>query len=345
MLTLPPFAFARPTTIEAALDALATGDALLIAGGTDLLPSMKQGLFAPKTLVSLGAIAELETLSVAPDGSLVIGAGVTLSRLATDPEVAARCPALGQAAALVASPQVRNAASLGGNLCLDTRCPYYNQSEFWRSALGFCLKKDGDVCHVVPKGQRCVAAFSADTPLPLIAYGASVVLRSRGAQRTLPLRDLYVADGVKNTVRADDELLTAVVVPPQPSGTRAIYRKLRVRQAIDFPALSVAVCGRQDAHGNVVALNIVVGAIAAAPRVIAGLDALAVGRKLERALIERVAEHVRRQCQPLKNIDLDPGWRREVLATEVTRALEQLSSCGPSSVAFGANPEATEETS
>ncbi|MEW5847453.1 MAG: FAD binding domain-containing protein [Myxococcota bacterium] len=324
MLPLPAFDVVRPSTVDEALRALGTPGAQLVAGGTDLLPALKNDLASPSVLVSLSRIDALRHIRIQDDGTLVIGAGVTLSRLAEEPVVTRHAPAVAQAASVVASPQIRNAATLGGNLCLPTRCVYYNQSAFWRAALGHCLRKDGDVCHVVPGGRRCVAAFTADTPPALMALGAQVVLTSSRGVRALPLAELYVADGARHVAKRDDEIVTEVRVPDCAQPAWSSYRKLASRSAIDFPLLAVAAALRLDPDGRVVSLCVVVSALAAQPRVLKGLEQYA-GSSWDDAVRRDVAEVARRQCHPLPNVPGDAEWRRDVLVTEVRRALEQLS--------------------
>jgi 4-hydroxybenzoyl-CoA reductase subunit beta len=215
--------------------------------------------------------------------------------------------------------------TIGGNLCLDTRCVYINQTQFWRQSLGFCLKKDGDRCHVVPSGQRCVAAFSADTPGPLIALGAEVSLVSSRGTRRLAVADFFSKDGVHNTVKAHDELVTAIHLPPVGDGRSAsAYTKLRARQAIDFPTLSVAAAATWGGDGNLRTLEVVVGGLGPKPRPITKVSALALGRTLDRALIDEISALAARQCSPLDNISASPDWRREVIPVQVARTLAEL---------------------
>jgi 4-hydroxybenzoyl-CoA reductase subunit beta len=235
MLRLHEYAYHRPTSLaEAAAFLREHADALPIAGGTDLMPNMKHRLFTPRHLVALRGVAELHGVTVvnaagqavaedAPDAvAVVIGACTTLSQLARHPLVRARFPALARAAGQVAGPQIRNQGTVGGNLCLDTRCTYYNQSFFWRQALGFCLKKDGDVCHVTRTGRKCVAAHSADTPPVLMTLGAVADLVSADGERTVPVEQFFVADGEWNTVRRRDELVARIRVPLPPAGPDAV---------------------------------------------------------------------------------------------------------------------------
>jgi 4-hydroxybenzoyl-CoA reductase subunit beta len=216
--------------------------------------------------------------------------------------------------------------TIGGNLCLETRCTYYNQTHFWREALGFCLKKDGAVCHVTQVGKKCVAAHSADTPPALIALGAVVELASPTGARTLPVADFFVADGVANTVRRPGELVTRIRVPLPAPGLRSAFQKLRQRNSIDFPLLNVAVAAEFGEGEVVTALRVVVSALGARPRVLAGLEMVAVGEKLTGEVIEAVAERAYQQCHPLTNITLDPEWRRAMVPVYVRRALGEV--CG-----------------
>jgi len=330
MLRLPEFRHHFPATLEEALDLLRThaGDVMPIAGGTDLVPNMKHRLFTPGHVVSLKRLAELRGVTVA-GGELVIGAGETLARLAAHPLVRRHAPSLARAAGLVAGPQLRAMGTLGGNLCLDTRCTYYNQTWFWRQALGFCLKKDGDVCHVTKTGRKCVAAHAADTPPVLISLDASVELAAADGNRHVRVADLFVADGTWNSVRRPDEILTRVRIPLPPSGRRTAFEKLRQRNAIDFPLLNVAAAATVAEGERVVALTVVVSALGARPRIVAGLDALAEGRPLDAGLIDEIAERAFQQCHPLTNIIVDPDWRRAMVPVHVRRALSGMIGTKP----------------
>ena len=322
MLTLPPFEYHAPTSLREALRILADheGDALPMSGGTDLLPNLKHRLYDAHHVVGLRGVGELRGLREEADGAIVLGALTPIAELARDPIVRGRLPSLAQAAALVAGPQLREMGTLGGNLCLDTRCVYVNQSHFWRSALGYCLKKDGTVCHVVAAGRRCVAAASNDTAPVLWSLGATVRLASARGERTVPVSELYVADGVKNSVRRPDEILVSVTVPPRPPGLRAGFSKLRMRAAIDYPALSVAVALATDGD-RLASLSVVVSALAARPHALSGLERFR-GQLWGRPVADEVSALARKQCHPLTNINVDPEWRREVLPVYVRRAFE-----------------------
>ena len=320
MLTLPEFAWVRPGSVDGVLAELARdpGGCLLVAGGTDAVPNLKHRLHAPRRVVSLAGTPGLEAVRDDADG-LHLGALVTLARLAALPAARRDFPALARAASLVASPQIRNMGTLGGTLCLDTRCTYYNQTRFWREALGFCLKKDGTVCHVVPQGRRCVAAHSSDVAPMLIALGAEVGIASAAGGRTVAVEDFFVGDGIHNNVLQPGELVTGVRVPAAARGLRGAYLKLRPRQAIDFPMLSVAVAARAEG-GAVASLRVVVGALGARPRTLGGLDAFA-GRPAGEPLFAEVAAAAHRQCHPLPNVAYDADWRHAMVPVFVTRAL------------------------
>ncbi len=329
MLRLPPFAYHRPATVEeaVALKAELGSEAMFVAGGTDLLPNMKHRLFEPAHLISLRGVEELRGIRE-EDGALRIGAGETLTAVAESRAVQMLYPALAEAAAHVAGPQLRNMGTLGGNLCLDTRCTYYNQTEFWRKALGYCLKKDGTVCHVTKVGRKCVAAHSADTPPVLMTLDATLTLAGPGGRREVAVKDFFVADGIRNTVREPDEVLTEIRIPLSSARRRQGYAKLRQRRSIDFPLLTVAVAADVDDDGLVRSIQGAVTALGSRPRILTGWDAIASGRRLDDEVVEALAERAHAQCHPLENIIVDPDWRRAMVPVYVRRALSMLAPTG-----------------
>ncbi len=344
MLRLPPFRYHRPGTVEEAISLLARfgEDALPIAGGTDLMPNMKHRLFTPAHVVSLNGIAAMRGIgavngpppasgngrvSRAADRHLRIGALETLADVSRHPLVRHHLTGLADAAGLVAGPQLRNMGTIGGNVCLDTRCTYYNQTEFWRDALGYCLKKDGTVCHVTRVGRKCVAAHSADTPPNLIALDAMLTLAGPDGTREITAADFFVTDGIWNTRRARDEILTEIRIPIV-ERRRSAYRKLRQRHSIDFPLLSVAVVADFADDETVAGLAGVVSALGARPRVLAGWGEMAAGERLSGDLIEALAGRAWSQCRPLDNIIVDPEWRRAMVPVYVRRALGEVAGGG-----------------
>lgn len=326
MLPLPPIRTIAPESLEDALELLARGGprTRLLAGGTDLLPNLKHGLVDVDTLVLLHGVPGLRGVTLGPDGGLSIGALTTLAQLAGDRTVRETYPALAKAVGEIAGPQLRNMGTLGGNLCLDTRCRFYNQTAFWRQALGGCLKRDGDVCHVVPGGTRCVAAMSSDSAAILTALGATMVLRSheRGA-RELPMDRFFQPDGARNTVIEPDEFLLEVRLPPPAPRAFSGYRKLRARASIDFPLLSVAVAGRRTEDGALAAARVVVGVIGARPRELTGVGPIVEGRKPGPALFAELGAAAHRQCKPLENVGADPAWRHAMIPVLVRRTFAE----------------------
>ena len=296
-----------------------------IAGGTDLLPNMRRGLVTAGAIIDLSGIAELAELRVV-DGWLQVGAGVTLATLSADPVVQARLPAVAQAAASVAGPTHRTAATLGGNLCLDTRCQYYNQSEPWRHAIQNCMKIAGDTCRVATKSDRCWAAFSGDMAPALLVLGAEVQILGSKGPRHLPISEFYRDDGMKWLSLAADELLVSVRIPLTEAWVSA-YEKLQVRGAIDFPLTGVAVALRRD--GNLIAdLRVACTGVSSRPELIGGLDSLA-GKTLDDAALAVVERQIKRGTQPMETTVISVSYRRRVtpvLAKRLVRRLWEASA-------------------
>jgi 4-hydroxybenzoyl-CoA reductase subunit beta len=322
MLPLPQLRTLAPASLEEALAALSRGGerTRLVAGGTDLVPNLKHGLTDADELVLLARVPGLRGVSRGPDGSVRLGALTTLSALSRDPVLLETYPALADAIGQIAGPQLRNMGTLGGNLCLDTRCTYYNQTEHWRRALGYCLKREGTVCHVVPGGTRCVAAVSSDAAPMILALGGSVVVRSheRG-EREVPLAKFFLGEGRKNIDVERDEILVEARLPAPPAGAFAGYQKLRPRASIDFPVLSVAVAGTRDGELLRTA-RVVVSVLGAKPREVSGVGALVEGKAATPEVLEAIAAAAYKQARPLTNVPLDPEWRHEMVPVMVKRA-------------------------
>ncbi|HEX4386027.1 MAG TPA: FAD binding domain-containing protein [Myxococcales bacterium] len=318
MMTLPAVEVLRPTTVAEAVEALRRHEgARVLAGGTDIVPNLKYGMYETQHLVALRGLSSELRYVRQDESNYSIGALCTIDELATSPLMQAELPALAEACAGIAGPQLRRMGTFGGNLCLDTRCVYINQSHFWRSALGFCLKKDGTVCHVVAGGKRCVAAASNDSAPVLLTYDASVKLVSPRGERVLKLRDFYVADGIHNTVLERDELLVEVRIPRAAQSLKQAFHKLRTRAAIDFPALNLAVAIGVS-NGRVESISLSVSALAARPALVKGLDDL-LGKPADLRLAEELGRRAHKQCKPLTNIGVDSEWRRDILPVLVRR--------------------------
>lgn len=304
MLPFPEFEYVAPQSLAEALRALCTPGARLVAGGTDLLPSLKHRLLRPSTLVSLRRVAELKEVTTLQDGTLAIGSGVTLRDVSHLPAVIRDYPGLAAACRTVATPTIQGMATLGGNVMLDTRCLYYNQPEGWRDALGGCLKCDGSVCHVAPKGKGCYAAHSADTVPTLWLLGAQAEVVSPTGVRLLPLPSLYEDDGIRYHSLQPQEILTRILIPPATSPT--VHRKLRTRAAIDYALLLVAVARSADGY------RAVISATGPRPVEVWGTDPVS------------LAEEAWRRVQPLSTHSPPAIWRKKMVRVEVRRAAEAL---------------------
>jgi 4-hydroxybenzoyl-CoA reductase subunit beta len=323
MMRLPTFQYRAARSVQEAVDLLAEepGRALPLGGGTDLLPNMKRRQQTPSTLVGLRQIQEMRHISKR-DG-LILGAGVTLSELVASELVRDSSTALWQAAAQVATPLLRNMGTLGGNLCLDTRCNYYDQNFEWRKAIGFCMKKDGETCWVAPSSSRCLAVSSTDTAPALVALDAVITLASADGTRRLRVADLYRNDGIHHLTRRPAEIVTTVEVPTS-ERWRSTYWKLRRRGSFDFPVLSVAAAVRCARDGTVEAARIVLGAIASCPLEVPEAAAALVGTALSDEAIDRSARVAARIGRPLDNTDFALTWRKRVIRDFAEYALREL---------------------
>jgi len=316
MMRLPWFDYRAPRTVAEAAKILAGEgpQAMLIAGGTDLLPNMKRRHQTPKVLVSLKGIEALRQAN----GSL--GSGLTLSELLKIETIPA---ALRQAAAQVATVHLRNMGTLGGNLCLDTRCNYYNQNYEWRKAIDFCLKKDGDICWVATASKRCVAVSSTDTAPALIALNASVVLDGAAGEREIPVAALYKNDGIDYLSRRADEILTKIRIP-QEKNVKSTYWKLRRRGAFDFPILGVAVALRFSDKKTIQEARVALGAAASRPFLVEKAGAFLTGKPLSDEVIAEASALIANRAKPMDNTDMDLYWRKEMADDFAGYALREL---------------------
>ncbi len=322
MMRLPWFRFESPRSVaEAAriLEGEGPG-AVLIAGGTDLLPNMKRRQQAPQVLVSLSRV---EGMKAVEDGAgLTLGGGLTLAEVIGTAGLRARYPGLWQAASQVATAQLRNMGTLGGNLCLDTRCSYYDQNHEWRKAIGFCMKRDGETCWVATASKRCLAVSSTDCAPALIALGASVRLESTAGERDVALADLYRNDGIDYLTRRPGEILTRVLLPDAAEWT-STYWKLRRRGSFDFPVLGVAAAAKLAPDGSITEARVALGAVSSHPFLTRAGEFLA-GKRLTDEVIAEAARMVASRAKPMDNTDFDVYWRKEVVAEFTGYALREL---------------------
>ncbi len=324
MMRLPAFRFVAPKTAREAAQILADHgpDAMVVAGGTDLYPNMKRKQFTPKLLVS---VRKLEGAgAIHANGGLQLGALATLTAVAEHPAIRSRWPSIARSAGLVSSPPLRNAGTIGGNLCVDTRCNYYNQSEFWRASIGYCMKKDGDICLVAPGSSICWALSSSDTAPVMITLGAEVTLVGTSGERRIPVSALYGPDGIHYLTKRPEEILTQIHVPDC-AGWKATYRKLRRRGSIDFPIVGVAAAVRLGPGSVVEESRIVLGAVHTHPVEATGAESFLQGRILDAEAIEMAAGIAYKPAKPLDNADLVYAWRKRMVRIEVARALRELA--------------------
>ena len=320
--SLADFRIVHPTTVKDAIAARRQKPpSRFIAGGTDLIVNIRRGIIRPELLIDLSGIDELSEIRADGDG-VTIGAGVTIATLASDPIIVGRYRAVAQAAEGIAGPGHRVMGTVGGNLCLDTRCIYYNQSEWWRSANSYCLKNRGDTCHVAPQGNRCHATFSGDLAPALLVFGAVIDIAGPQSQRRIPLSQLYVEDGRAHLALAEDELVVSVRVPATP--TASLYEKVRARGAIDFPLAGVAVALAKSAD-TIGSLRIALTGTNSRPFLLTDTENF-VGRFLDDKLLQEIDRLVQKQVQPMRTTLVSANYRRVAAAAVARRLVSKLSS-------------------
>ena len=321
-MSLPQFKLLRPRSLEEAVAYLAKhgGNIRVLAGGTDLIPSMRQRLFEPEHVLDLRSVAGLHGIKPQPDGGVEIAALTTLRSIERSDCLRQHYPVLTEAAATVASPVLRNMGTIGGNICLDTRCLWYNQSLTWRKGCGFCIKKDGDLCHVAPGGTKCWAVFSGDTPPALLCLRAEIEIAGPQGVRRIPLQDFYTGLGDAYRKLQGNELVTRVVLPASSAGYYGVYRKLRVRGSIDYPLAGVAVAMRRS-NGHVEDARIGITAVNPAPLLVKGVAELMVGKATDEAIAEAAGDLAARTAKPLTTSALTPEYRREMIRVFTKRAV------------------------
>jgi 4-hydroxybenzoyl-CoA reductase subunit beta len=313
-------------TIQDAADAIAQGNARLVAGGTDLWPNMKRRHQKAESVVSLMSIPGLDTINAAAR-DIRIGGTATLTNIIRDDKVRERFPAFATAVASISSPPLRNMGTLGGNLCIDTRCTYYNQTEEWRRSIDYCLKEEGTICWVATKSPRCWAHTASDSAPILCALGATVKLVSAMAEREIPLAEMYVDDGIDYLAKQPGEILTAITVPgaSDSSHCRSSFWKLRRRGSIDFSTMSVAAAVWMDDNETVTRASMYLGAVGPAPLPVAEVASVLVGNKMTEDAIAEIAHAAHKIAKPMDNTDFAPSWRGKMTEQYVTAALREIA--------------------
>lgn len=321
-MRLPDFTLHQPRTLAQAFAVTRDGPFDWLGGGTDLLCNYKWRINVRANVISLRRVPELR--------QGLLGAGRTLSEVEHDPVLRARYPAIAQAASMIATPLIRQSATLGGNLLLDTRCWHFNQTAEWRFAHGSCLKAEADVCRVLPDpGNLCVAAYSGDLAPVLLAYDARVVLAGPSASRSLPLREFYAADGIRRfRDKKPDEVLVRAELPADAEHWTVRYQKLRLRQAFDFPEGGVAAAVRWD-HGWAADIRLATTAYDSIPLLHEDLVAPHRGSSLDDEAIEQIAQALEETVRPMKNTSMSPSYRKKMARVLCRRALQD---CRPQGV-------------
>jgi 4-hydroxybenzoyl-CoA reductase subunit beta len=336
MLRLPPFDYRTPTTLADAAAILGQAcdpaapfrgqTVRLVAGGTDLYPNLKRRHEQATTVVSLMRIPNLAGVRGDDARDVGIGATTLLSDLTAEARIQARFPSLARAIASISSPPLRNMSTLGGNLCVDTRCTYYNQTEEWRRSIHYCLKEKGETCWVAPSSARCLAHTATDAAPMLTALDARVQLVSQAGERTIALSDLYQDDGAAHLAKRGDEILATIWIPAasDASRCRSSFWKLRRRGSIDFAVLSVAAAVWLDAAGRVERARLVLGAVASRPREV-NVDLALLGKPLTPESIAEAAKLARKAATPFDNTDFQAQWRGQMVEKYTEGALREIA--------------------
>ncbi|HET9848748.1 MAG TPA: FAD binding domain-containing protein [Candidatus Dormibacteraeota bacterium] len=329
MLRLPRLAYRRPRSVDEAAGMASTmPGSRFIAGGTDLVPNLKRRQFDATTLISLNAVWDRPAVSADSERGVTISAGATLAQLAAHPALDGAYRALAQACGLVSTPQIRYMGTLGGNLLVDPRCNYYNQTQSWRKAVGFCMKRDGDICLVARSSPRCWAVSSSDSAPVALALNAELTLQGSNGARRIPAAFLYEDDGIDYTTKRPDEIITTVHLPRAEGRLTSAYWKLRRRPSFDFPILGVAVALSWD-DGIVREARGALGAVGSHPVEITPFLAPLTGERPSDELIAEVADAADKPSRPLDNTDLNHYWRKRMTKVYIERALREACALEP----------------
>ena len=326
-MKLPAFDYEKPQSLDEAVALLGQREsAQVMGGGSDVLFNMKLRLFEPETVISLDNVPELKTIKAAGDGGFALGAGCTLAQLAQHPDLNAQQPAFIEAVKSVASWHIRNQATLGGNLCLDTRCWYTNQTQEWRNAREACFKTGGDLCHVIKSSPICVALNSSDIAPALMVLGAEIVLKNQNGERQLLLSDFYQPDGVDHTVRTADEILTRVVLPAQ---TKPIsYLKMAPRKGMDFSHGTIA-SGLSFDGETISTAHMVIGSMAPEPVTLIQAATYLQGKTLSEDIIAQAADLAFQDMGVLTNLYTSSAHKKDLVRALVKKSLRTFEKSRP----------------
>jgi len=330
-MKLPEFKLIQPHSLQEACSIFGEhdGKTVLLAGGTALMVGLRYGLSKPAVVVDLKGLPVLNYVSRNEGGGLAIGSMVPLETLEKSLSALNEHAPLAQAVHLVAAPSIRHEATIGGNLCLDTRCIYYNQSELWRSGLKACFKLGGNICNAVEKGRHCQAVYQGDLGPGLLALGAEVKIASAKGEKIIPLSEFFTGRGEKPNVLRPEEILVEVRIPPSGQGSAGAYEKLRVREGMDFPMAGVAVRVKRNRSGAIEQAKVVLGAVGSSPIEVPKAAGLLEGQKPTDDLLQRVSREAMDRAQPVGNLAMNASYRRKMVGVLVMRALRRALAMPP----------------
>jgi 4-hydroxybenzoyl-CoA reductase subunit beta len=330
-MKLPEFDLVQPQSLQEACSILRKHKkkADILAGGTALMVALRYRLSKPRVVIDLKGVTTLDHVDRNERGGLAIGSMVTLETLEKSLAVLNGHAPLAQAVHLVAIPPIRHKATIGGNLCLDTRCIYYNQSEFWRSGLRACFKLGGNICNAVEKGRHCQAVYQGDLGPVLMALGAEVRIASTKGERIIPLAEFFTGRGEKPNVLKPDEILVEVRIPPSGQGAAGVYEKLRVRDGMEFPMAGVAVMVKRTPSGTIEQAKLVLGALGSSPKEVSNAGRLLEGHKPTDDLLQSVSREAMDRVQPVGNLAMNASYRKKMVGVLVKRALRRALNMTP----------------
>lgn len=316
-MILPAFQYHQPQTIAEAIAIASScnGDFDFVSGGTDLLPNYKDRLNPRANVISLSGINELYEISPAKIGAMVRLVEVESSKMLRE-----RLPVLPKAAAAIATPLIRESGTVGGNIMLDTRCFYFNQTWFWRDSKDYCLKADGNTCLVVPQEKICYATYSGDLAPVLMALGATFVLEGPDGRREVSSGKFFTHDGITRNVKLPEEILTHVLIPSRAQIWRANYMKLRVRDSMDFPVMGAAVAIDLNER-TIEYLRIALTGVATTPLLFDEITDGLMGDQLTDDLIEQLSEDIMNRVTPYRNVAYSPQYRKAMIGVYLKRIM------------------------
>lgn len=321
-MILPQFRYYQPNTLDEAvmIAKKCGGNFDYIAGGTDVLPNYKNRLNNRKNVISLSGIKELFEISGTHIGSMV-----TLVELEKSEIINKKYPAIAQAVHVIATPLLRESATVGGNILLDTRCWFFNQSFLWRESKGFCLKADGDNCLVVPQKEICYATYSGDLAPVFMVLDATFRLAGPEGKRDVHSSKFFTHDGITRNVKLPEEILTHISLPNEAQSLKAAYKKLRIRDSLDYPVMGTAVALQLNGK-TIDELRIAVTGTGTTPFIYDEITEQFKGEPLTPALIEQISQEIMEEVTPYRNVHFSPQYRKAMVGVYLRRLLSELSS-------------------